>query len=341
MKTKTASHHSSATTQPTNSSVVSRVATYFHDFGRVWSQFWFTPILPHTLGLLRIATGAMLVYMHLVWGSDLLAFLGPDAWITGDVIRQIHQGDYTWSYLNYIESPTLLWGHHLLMLAVALCFTVGLGTRVTAPLAWFLNLMYCHRLTGHLFGLDQVMMLLLMYLMLAPCGSVYSVDAWLSGRRARTGKKVSWWFPPVTPSSATQVATRLIQLHLCIIYLFGGISKLRGEMWWDGSALWYAIVNWEYQSIDAVWLGHYPTLLGALAHITIFWETFYCATVWPRFSRPWTIALAIAVHGGIALGLGMITFGLMMIVANLSFIDPQTTRSIIDKITRRSASNET
>lgn len=338
MKAKGSTNPLPSPATPANLNLTARASGYLQDFLIAWNQFWFKPILPHTLGFLRIATGSMLVYMHLVWGSDLLAFLGSDAWLTGDVVRLIHQGDYTWSYLNYVTSPALLWSHHVLMLVVALCFTIGLGTRITAPLAWFLNLMYCHRLTGHLFGLDQVMMLLLMYLMLAPCGSIYSVDAWLRHNREKVGKRNSWWLPNAGPNSANQVATRLIQLHLCIIYLFGGISKLRGEMWWDGSALWYAIVNWEYQSIDAVWLGHYPTLLGALAHITIFWETFYCATVWPRFSRPWTIALAIAVHGGIALGLGMITFGLMMIVANLSFISPQTTRSIIAKMTRRPAS---
>lgn len=310
---------------------------YFHDLIAAWNQFWFQPILPHTLGFIRVATGCMLVYMHLVWGSDLLAFLGPDAWITGDVVRQIHQGDYTWSYLNHIDSPAVLWGHHIVMIIVAVCLMLGLGTRITAPLAWFLNLMYCHRLTGHLFGLDQVMMLLLMYLMLSPCGSVYSLDAWLREKREKAGKASTWWLPAASPTSASKIATRLIQLHLCIIYLFSGISKLRGEMWWDGSALWHALVNWEYQSMDAVWLGHSPTLLGALAHITIFWETFYCATVWPRFTRPLTIGLAIAVHSGIAFGLGMITFGLMMIVANLSFISPQTIQSIFAEIIERSS----
>ena len=341
MKTRTTNLATSVAPRQADNTLASNITRYFREFGLAWNHFWFKPILPHTLGFVRIATGSMLVYMHLVWGSDLLAFLGPDAWLTADVVRQIHQGDYTWTYLSYIDSPAILWGHHILMLLVAVCLAIGFGTRITAPLAWFLNLMYCHRLTGHLFGLDQVMMLLLMYLMLAPCGSVYSIDALLRHRREHSGRKSTWWLPNAVPSSANQVATRLMQLHLCVIYLFGGISKLRGEMWWDGSALWYAIVNWEYQSIDSVWLGHYPTLLGALAHITIFWETFYCATVWPRFLRPWTIAMAVAVHGGIALGLGMITFGLMMIVVNMSFISPQTMKSIIAKITRRLASEVT
>ncbi len=119
------------------------------------------------------------------------------------------------------------------------------------------------------------------------------------------------------------VATRLMQIHLCIIYLFGGIAKLRGEMWWDGSAMWFSAVAYEYQSLDLTWIGRYPFLGSLLTHITIFWETFYGFLVWPRWSRPWMLALAVLVHGGIALFLGMITFGFMMIVANLAFVEPR------------------
>jgi len=115
-------------------------------------------------------------------------------------------------------------------------------------------------------------------------------------------------------------ATRLIQLHLCVIYLFGGLGKLRGEMWWDGSAMWYSIASYDYQSMDMTWTGHLVILSSMATHLTLFWEVSYCAMIWPRWTRTWTLAIAILVHGGIALFLGMFTFGLMMIVANLAFI---------------------
>jgi hypothetical protein len=41
-------------------------------------------------------------------------------------------------------------------------------------------------------------------------------------------------------------------------------------------------------------------------------------------TRPITLAIAVAVHGGIALFMGMITFGLMMIAANMIFLRPET-----------------
>jgi hypothetical protein len=61
-----------------------------------------------------------------------------------------------------------------------------------------------------------------------------------------------------------------------------------------------------------------------LSHATVFWETFDPVLVWPKLTtRPvTTMAMAIAVHGGIALCLGMPTFGLAMIIANLAFVPP-------------------
>jgi len=151
--------------------------------------------------------------------------------------------------------------------------------------------------------------------MLAPCGNVWSLDCWIAGRRGIAS--------PVRASTSTTVATRLLQLHLCVMYLFGGIDKAKGEFWWDGSAVWYAIANLEYQSLNLTWLVKQPWLIALLTHVTLFWETFYPVLIWPRFTRPIFLAMAIAVHGGIALALGMKTFGLAMIIANLAFVSPE------------------
>jgi uncharacterized membrane protein YphA (DoxX/SURF4 family) len=295
-----------------------------------WDRFWFTPRAPHTLGIIRIATGLMLLYSHVVVATELFSFVGDDAWVNNATIASIHNGDYTppdaaRSYLWNISNPLLLLMHHLLTLLVSACFAIGFLTRITAPLAWWLQLMLVHRMTGTLFGLDQVTTMLVMYLMLSPCGSVFSVDSMM--RRKFTdsisrSKRLVWLFPDSRPSVGINIATRLIQLHLCIVYLFGGLWKARGTAWWDGTAIWFAVSNAQYQSIEITWIGHYPRLFSLLAHITVFWEVFYCGLVWPKLTRPLVLAIAFAVHGGIALFLGMVTFGTIMIVANLAFVPP-------------------
>lgn len=303
------------------------VRGWIAEAAHAWDRFWFDARAPHTLAVIRICCGAMLVYVHAIWLSQLNDFFGPDAWIDGPTMRAIHQLDYSRSYLTAISSPGLLAVHEVLAIAVCGLMTVGLWTRVAVPLAWFLTLMVCHRQTGALFGLDQIVMMLSMYLMLCPCGAVYSLDA----RRARLRDGAAEAAPP---SVAINVATRLIQLHLCIIYLFGGLSKMRGDFWWEGSAMWWSIVNYEYQSLNIAWLGRSPLVIAVLTHATIFWETFYAALVWPRLTRPLVLAMAVFVHGGIALALGMPTFGFMMIVANLAFVSPATTAAWVGWLAR-------
>ncbi|MFO0906154.1 MAG: HTTM domain-containing protein [Pirellulales bacterium] len=293
--------------------VVAAVQQWLAGIAEGWDRFWFAPAAPHTLALIRILGGAMLFYTHLVWSFDLEAFLGRDAWLSRDAIRAIVGSDYAWSYLWYLESPAALWAAHLAALAVFLLLTIGLWTRVVSVLAWIITVAYCHRLQGALYGLDQVNAMLAMYLMVGPSGAVYSVDAWLRRRRG---------LPIAVPTVSANIAVRLMQVHLSIVYLFGGISKLKGTMWWDGSAVWYAFANYEYQSIDMTWLGAYPWFIAVLTHVTVFWETFYPVLVWPRATRPIMLGMAVCVHGGIALCLGMPTFGLAMIIANAAFLPP-------------------
>lgn len=309
------------------------VVDWFHDIAQAWDQFWFKPRLPHTLAVIRIACGGMLVYVHLIWAIFATDFMGSTAWIDNAAIRKLHENgsgmEWAWSWLWYVESPILLGLHEWLAIIFSAAMMVGYATRIATPLAWWFTLMTCHRMTGALFGLDQVVMMLCMYLMIAPCGSVLSFDAIL--------REKVWAGGTSQPNAWNNIATRLIQLHLCVIYIFGGLSKMRGDFWYEGSAMWYALVNYEYQSMDMTWLGAYPLIIASLTAITIFWETFYCALVWPRLTRPIALVAALFVHGGIALVLGMVTFGTSMIVANFAFIEPEFIRGLFARFSAASS----
>ncbi len=298
-----------------------------------WNRFWFTLAAPQTLAVIRICCGAMLVYVHTIWAIFARDFMGQHAWMDLPTIRSLHAADWGWSWLFYTDNLAIIWLHQAIAIAASLAMMLGLFTRIAIPLAWWLTLMVCHRMTGALFGLDQIVVMLAMYLMISRCGSVWSLDAML--RERWPARQSSWLFPSAAPALSNNIATRLIQLHLCVIYLFGGLSKLRGEMWWDGSALWYAVVNYEYQSLDLTWLGNFRIVIAALTTTTILWETFYCAMVWPKLTRPLVLTMAVMVHAGIAIGLGMVTFGFIMIVANLAFIAPQIVGRVVEKVVGR------
>lgn len=290
-----------------------------------WNRFWFRPADPATLGVIRIGAGAMLFYTHLVWSLALTSFIGPKAWLPGSAVRPIQEGTWSWSYLWWIEdSPALLWTAHVAALVVFALLTVGLFTRVVSVLALIAALAYVQRLPGALFGLDQINVMLAMYLAIGPSGDTFSLDRRRAKRRA--GEDL-----PVRSSWTANLAIRLIQIHMCVIYLFAGMAKLTGPAWWDGTALWMAFGNMEYQSLDMTWMADWPLLINVMTHVTVFWELSYCALVWPRLSRPVVLALAVPLHLGIGICLGMMTFGLIMLVGNLAFVPPEVIRGLLPR----------
>lgn len=315
-----------------------------------WNRFWFTPTDPATLGLIRILAGAMLFYTHLVWSRGLEAFFGPHAWVTPEAIATLRRGASSWSYLWLIDSPGLLWAAHIAGLVVFALLTLGLFTRVVSVLAFLITVSYVNRVPGSLFGLDQINGLLAMYLMIGPSGACYSLDRWMTRRSGgRTGKiegrglrveGAGGGDQCQVASVGANLAIRLIQVHMCVIYFFAGIAKLQGPTWWDGTAMWGAIANLEYQSIDLTWMAAWPRLINLMTHVTVFWEISYCVLIWPRLTRPIVLLLAIPLHMGIALGMGMMTFGLVMLIGNLAFVSSGLVRAVVQWPGRRQGRGE-
>ncbi|MCA9031065.1 MAG: HTTM domain-containing protein [Planctomycetaceae bacterium] len=291
-----------------------------------WDEFWFKPMAPTTLGVIRILSGLMLLYTHAVWGLGLDAFFGANGWQDPLLIRsQAVSGSTGISFWWYVQ-PEYYQLVHWCCMVLLLMFTIGMLTRVTACAAFIITVSYATRALNANFGLDQINGFLTLYLALAPCGDALSFDAWWARRQAR--RKGLPVIEPI-PRASTRLATRLIQVHLCLLYFFAGVSKLKGEAWWNGDAVWMAVANREYQSQDLTWLAWHPWVSHLLTHMTVLWEMTFFIAVWNRAWRPLVLAIGIGVHLGIGSCLGLWTFGLIMLVPYLSFISPETMYSVL------------
>ena len=71
-----------------------RTVSWLRDCVNSWDRFWFTPSQPHVLAILRICTGLMLLYSHLVLATSLTDFLGDNGWINNTTARQLHDGTF-------------------------------------------------------------------------------------------------------------------------------------------------------------------------------------------------------------------------------------------------------
>ncbi len=322
--------------------MIAATRDYLAEVWEAWDEFWFAPTSPATLSAIRVLAGAMLLYTHFIWSFDLTAFFGPDGFLPAEMLDDallatndpdgpgpaVGTSRLIWSHFHIVTSPAMMWAVHVVALIVFFLLTIGLFSRTVAVLAFLFAVSYVNRVTpGAYFGLDKINCMLALYLMLGPCGARYSIDRlW----RLRRGGQAD-----VPSSSSANVAIRLIQIHMCIIYFFSGLGKLQGESWWSGVAVWYSLATYEYQTLDMTWIVDHWWLVNILTHITVFWELSYCALVWPRLTRPWVLLGAVFVHGGIVVALGMPTFGLVMLIGNLAFVSPQTVRKVFDPVAAR------
>lgn len=293
-----------------------------------WIEFWFTPSDPAPLCVIRLLIGGMLVYSHFVWGLDLPAFLGSEGWNSAEVVRELQRDQWNRSFWWMIPD-SLMQTAHQWCLGILILFWLGCFTRITSVLALIIHISYSQRAAVATYGLDQICGILLLYLVLAPCGADYSVDSFWRRYRRSSGTGLSTGEFVGDRSVAANLSMRLIQVHYCIIYFFAATGKLQGETWWTGDALWNAIANYEYQSTDLTWLAWYPEVLQVATHVTIFWELSFAYLIWVRPLRPLLLGLGVLMHLGIGAFLGMWPFGLAMIFGYVAFIDPATVRAIM------------
>jgi hypothetical protein len=240
------------------------------------------------------------------------------------------RGTPAWSLFMHVTDPRWMAWVHGAFLLVTVMFTLGLGTRVTAALTWFASLNYIHRNVQIMFGADTMINILLLYLMIGPSGAALSLDRLI----------LRWWrgadrpLPPPAPRVSANVAIRLLQIHVCIIYLMAGLAKLQGAAWWNGNALWGVLGNYEFAPMQFAlyndlmrFICRNSLLLDILCvggcYFTLFFEIGYAFLIWLPRTRWLYLGAAILLHGGIGMFMGLKTFAMLMLVLNMSFLRPE------------------
>jgi hypothetical protein len=255
----------------------------------------------------------------------------------------VAKGHTVYSPFFHIYNPRALELMHAANLLLIVLFTVGFCTRVTGVLAWLATLAYIQRDPLTLFGQDTMMNLCMVYLILSPCGELWSVD-WLlaryrAGRAAlRGGPRPADAGPRRSVSAG--FAIRLLQVQYCFMYLSAGLSKLKGDSWWSGTATFLTMTNPEFSPLHiglfrgfVVWLckdNHrllWELYMNATVIFTLVLEIGLPFLIWTRL-RPVVLAGAILLHFGIALNMGLIVFSLFMFTLQLAWMPPGAIRRV-------------
>jgi len=303
-------------------------------FGQGWNRFWYTPSDPYPLGVMRIALGLLLLYLHATYTFDLVAFFGPNGLIPTELVETMRSRvTFNPTYLSYLyafQDPTALYVVHAIGAIILVLFTIGFKSRWTCVLALLVSLAYYHRAPFLTSGVEQMSCMMLFYMCFGPCGATLSVDRWLALRRAENDPIFARKLEQQSTSIGATISIRLIQVHLSIIYLVMGVAKLSGPAvvtgtgdwvnpWHAGHAVWLLAARPESPWFDLTWMAHSPYIFQGWTMAIMVFEIAFGVFIWNRLARPLLLLFAIPMWCSLALISGTAPFCVAMLIAGLAF----------------------
>jgi hypothetical protein len=284
------------------------------------TEFLFRPDSDAWLVLLRVGLGLHVISYSALLGNEWRALLSAssagviDRRLPELILRSqsvlIPQVEWVVAAGNTIgvgEQRTLeiVWA---LLLGAGLALVAGFCARLAGLLAWFIHLAAAKSGALFAYGADHFMTIALFYLMLAPHPDRRSLDARL-------------WRRSVAPEYRG-FFRRILQLHLCVVYFFSGVTKALGHGWWDGSNLWRALIRPPFNIVPAELVASFSYFLPPLGIAVWLVELSYPFLIWRERTRLVSLALICGIHLVIGLAMGMYLFASIMIILNAAAFGP-------------------
>ena len=279
-------------------------------------EFLFRPATDRWLILLRVGLGLQITLYSLSLRSDWNYLLSGTVRMIAEALLSL-QSHFVPRLGWLISLGTQVGLHEETVLFVAwACLVVagcgllvGVACRFSAIVAWFFHL--CAAKSGGFvsYGMDNFMTIGLFYLMLSPLPDQFSLDWRLRNLRPKHSQLLGFW-------------RRVLQLHLCIIYFFSGLTKCLGSGWWDGSNVWRALIRPPFNVIDAEILVRWKYLFPLAGILICLLEFGYPFFIWSSSTRKIWLFGVCGMHIVIGVTMGMYLFSLVMMVLNVAAFGP-------------------
>ncbi|UOF01247.1 HTTM domain-containing protein [Bdellovibrio reynosensis] len=280
------------------------------------NDFFFLPQPIHSVALLRIGLGIILllnwfsIWKHLefFWGVDAIVSL-ETAVKMGNPLR-----------FNIFEllpnDPKIVALIAVIHLVGIVGMTLGLYTRTSIVLAFFTLVSFHSRNHFILNSADVVMRNFLFLLFFSPSGEIFSVDAWLNRKKEKSLECSPW-------------ALRLMQIQFSIIYISTVMFKMKGNLWADGTAIYIATRLDEFVRVPLSILNSI-LVIKLLTWSTLVVEFALGTLIWIKELRYWVLLAGLGLHLGIEITMHIPLFEWIMIVTMIVMVDSRDIQKVIE-----------
>lgn len=289
-----------------------------------WQEFWFAPVSLYQVGLVRLILGVALLWMYLLRFVHFETFFSEKGILPLENFRLLLPEAYHSPFTLFFSNEIFAWYAHLGLLILLLLFTLGILGRVGTFILFLLHLGFLQRNYAIIYGADLFATFWLLYLSLVKHNTFFSLlNLWRQKANIDLGGPLS------------TIGIRLIQVQLCISYAYTGIEKLKGDQWWEGTAVWYVLGMREFMASDFSYLQNFPLVIGFLTIVTVIFEVYFPAAMLIRGLRPIWLLIGAFFHLSTGIFMNLPFFCVVMITPYLLFLRSETLRSVIEKVIRR------
>ncbi len=291
-----------------------------------FDHFFFSFSAPASAGAFRIFFGATLLINALLRIVHTDFYFGPAGNLPPDealsIFPDFYRPDVSW----FPDSLTGAYGFQIVMILGLVLLILGpfgrVGSRITALVVMICHLALVQRNFTIVYGADRVTSFWILGLCFIDSTERFSLRSWWFNRHSKS-KTLSFSFEPQWSRMLTSMGIRLVQIQLCVIYMYTGFEKLKGGDWWDQTAVWKVLGNEQLMMADLSFLRNVPLVIGIATWGTVLFEVYSPILFWPRATRKWALLAGWSLHIGIAMVMGLYIFSLTMMAAYLLFVDPR------------------
>lgn len=288
---------------------------------KAWDKFFFEERPTEGLALFRIVYMTMIFFYFLLDVGNVVDFYGPHAIISLETARR----EFPWVHANLFFLFNVSYEFTYLLMAVyglsIVCSILGLFTRYSLLTALICMVSFQQRNIWLLSSSETLMRLILVYLVVSPCGHTLSVDAILGRKFVMFKQKRSW---PIW-------SLRLIQIQISVVYLWTVWHKLKGNAWFDGSAVYFATRLENMSNFTIPFIMDSKLILKLLTWGTLAIEIALATLVWIKeFRRP-VIFAGLLFHLGIEWVMCIPFFEINMMILLMNFFTPEEMRNFVQR----------
>jgi hypothetical protein len=280
------------------------------------------------LGLMRFLLCASLLYIAIFRQMNIDQF-GIDSLIPRADALSVYPEFYRPYFEYFFWKDSMASIVHYVLIFLLFLATLGLTNRPLLFLTWVISQGFINRNYSMLFGADVIGGLFLFYLSFTNCTEFFSVKN-IFFKKNKVQHRQDYFLDQLST-----VFFRLMQIQICVIYAYTGFEKLKGNTWWDGTALWTVLANPQFSAFNLIWLKKFPIFFAIGTFTTVLFEVYFPAIILNKKLRPYWLSLGLFFHLAIGISLSLMMFSLVMLSTYFLFLERDFIVSTIKRLKTR------